>query len=89
MIKTTTTNTTIATITPTLELLSSDCEAESVGELMKVLWTTAVLVASTAAVVVAVVVVVWALVTVDVLMAEIELVMVNVAIVLVSPTNTS
>ena len=32
MIKTTTTNITIATITPTLELLSSD-EAESVGEL--------------------------------------------------------
>ena len=31
MIKTTTTNTTIATITPTLELLlSSDCEAKSV-----------------------------------------------------------
>ena len=30
MIKTTTTNTTIATITPTLELFSSDCEAESV-----------------------------------------------------------
>ena len=30
MMKTTTTNTTIATITPTLELLSSDCEAESV-----------------------------------------------------------
>ena len=35
MIKTTTTNTTIATITPTMELLlSSDCEDESVGELM-------------------------------------------------------
>ena len=32
MIKTTTTNTTTATITPTLELLSSD-EAERVGEL--------------------------------------------------------
>ena len=28
MIKTTTTNTTIATITPTLELLLSECEAE-------------------------------------------------------------
>ena len=47
MIKTTTTNTTIATITPTLEMFSSD-EAESVGEFMKVLWTTAVVVASTA-----------------------------------------
>ena len=36
MIKTTTTNTAIATITPTLELLSSD-EVESVGEFMKIL----------------------------------------------------
>ena len=45
----------MATITPTLELLSSDCEAESVGEFMKLLWTTAVLVASTAVAVVVVV----------------------------------
>ena len=38
MIKTTTTNTTIATVTPTLELLlSSDCEDElSVGEVKEV-----------------------------------------------------
>ena len=40
MIKTTTTNTTIATITPTLELLSSDCEADSVGELKEVIVCT-------------------------------------------------
>ena len=43
MIKTTTTNTTIATITPTLELLSSDCEAESVGELKEVIVCTLVI----------------------------------------------
>ena len=65
MIKTTTNNTTIATITPTLELLSSDCEAESVGELIKVPCTTAVLAASTAtAVVMAVVMAVTPLVVV-------------------------
>ena len=40
MIKTTTTNTTIATITPTPELLSSDCEADGVGELKEVIVCT-------------------------------------------------
>ena len=42
MIKTTTANTTIATITPTLEMFSSD-EAESVGELEEVIARTLVM----------------------------------------------
>ena len=85
MIKTTTTNTTIVTITPTLELLSSD-EAKCVGECMnvgRITVGTAIIIIVVVVVVVVVVVAAAATATVVVVVVVVDAVSVSVAVVAV------